>query len=75
MIKEWLDSLYQDEYLFTDEYNEFEISHQFEDHRHDQSMFSVLRKIRGCTILPDDTFAFDWSTVQDVPFLTTRIRE
>ena len=32
----------------------------FKDHRHDQSIFSILRKKYGCIILPDETYFFNW---------------
>lgn len=76
LVKEWLDALYFDPELFTDTYNEYQVSPQFNDHRHDQSVFSILRKLRGCEIINDDTYArYDWSTLADTPFQTTRIRE
>ena len=75
LIDEWVKTLHTDVKLFTDDYNSQTKTNQFIDHRHDQSVFSVLRKIRGCAVLPDDTFAHDWSTITDVPFQTTRIRE
>ncbi len=75
LVQEWLDTVHKDAYLFTDLYNNFMITDQFYEHRHDQSVFSVLRKIRGCALVPDDTFAHDWTTIADVPFQVTRIRE
>ena len=75
LIQEWLDTLNVNAELFTDHYNGYQKTTLFHDHRHDQSVLSVLRKIRGCALIPDDTFAHDWTTIADVPFLTTRIRE
>ena len=35
----------------------------FKDHRHDQSIFSIIRKQMGCVIIPDETyFEPDWKT-------------
>lgn len=72
LIEKWLDALYDDLDLFTDKYNETE--QLAKDHRHDQSVFSLLRKKYGCTIIPDETWADDWSKVSESPFLATRIR-
>ena len=75
LIDKWCDTIDEDALLFTDEYNKETENSEFVDHRHDQSVFSVIRKQCGCILLPDDTFSRDWSTLHDVPFLTTRIRE
>lgn len=74
LIDEWERTLEEDCHLFTDNYNEFEKSPHFIDHRHDQSVFSVIRKLRGCVVVPDNTYATDWSTHMHIPFLATRFR-
>lgn len=75
LIQKWYETLENDPLLFTDDYNNQHLTWDFADHRNDQSIFSILRKLYGCVLLTDNTFASDWSTLHDVPFLTTRIRE
>jgi hypothetical protein len=45
-------------------------------HRHDQSLFSILRKKRGCIIIPDETWFENFMSIeaQKKPILATRIR-
>lgn len=48
----------------------------FITHRHDQSLFSILRKKRGCIIIPDETWFQDFMSpdAMSKPILATRIR-
>ena len=47
----------------------------FQDHRHDQSIYSLLVKKYGSIKIPDETyFAPDWSNGKYYPFWATRIR-
>jgi hypothetical protein len=61
--------------IITDFYNRTQDSH-FIDHRHDQSILSVLRKKHGSVILEDETqFAnFGCPKSLNSPFWATRIR-
>jgi hypothetical protein len=48
--------VYSDNYLLvTDHYNKNQ-SKYFKDNRHEQSVFSVLRKIHGSIAIPDETY-------------------
>jgi hypothetical protein len=63
-------------HLFSDELNASAQAPEFRDHRHDQSVFSVLRKQYGRTrFLPDETWAEDWTTIAHTPFHATRRRD
>jgi hypothetical protein len=42
-------------YLFTDKYNKEKQINVFKENRHDQSIFSIIRKIYGSIILNDET--------------------
>ena len=46
-------------------------------HRHDQSVFSILRKKMGCILIPDETWYTNFmsSEAQSKPILATRIRQ
>ena len=47
---------------------------EFFEHRHDQSVFSLLRKAAGTLILPDETWYEDWNEGRDYPILARRWR-
>jgi len=49
----------------------------FQQHRHDQSIISVICKIRGCVVLKDETyFKNSWNTIGlKFPFWAMRIRK
>lgn len=42
--------------LVTDMYNKQQQAECFQDNRHDQSVFSVIRKLHNTIVLPDETF-------------------
>ena len=48
--------LKDDCYLFTDKYNKETKRPDFIDNRHDQSIMSVTKKIKGSIILEDETW-------------------
>jgi hypothetical protein len=67
-------TLYDDPYLFTDYYNKATKAKRrnFHEHRHDQSVFSIVRKL-----FPNDTFVIPDETVRPkttVPFIAARLR-
>ena len=69
--------VYEDDCLLvTDYYNKGQASY-FRDNRHDQSIFSIIRKIHKSIELEDETFFWnEWDTrnAENYPFLATRIR-
>jgi hypothetical protein len=46
----------------------------FIDHRHDQSVFSILRKKYGTLTIPDETYFINWNEGSDKPILAKRIK-
>jgi hypothetical protein len=68
--------LYTNPLLFTDYYNNNQQSY-FIDNRHDQSIFSILRKISGSIILNDETWFQPFGNISSLayPFWGTRRRE
>lgn len=64
--------------LFSDENNLS--SKNFSNHRHDQSVFSVMRKLYGSILLKDESYTEsmdEWYDIiynRKIPFLATRIR-
>jgi len=61
LIEKWYGTLLEEPLLFTDEKNKLIQHQEFIDHRHDQSIFSVIRKIHGSEIIPDDTYFLDFA--------------
>lgn len=56
VVKKWLDVLYEKPSLFTDSLTNRDIEvKEFMEHRHDQSVFSLTRKIYGSIVLSDET--------------------
>lgn len=56
--------------LFTDKYNNKQ-EEFFKDNRHDQSIFSIIRKLYGSIVILDETYK---NQRYKVPFIATRIR-
>jgi hypothetical protein len=54
LVNLWNKTLCENPLLFTDYYNTNQSS-QFRDNRHDQSIFSVIRKMHKTTLLNDET--------------------
>lgn len=71
VIKLWLNTLYQNPQLFTDLKIKKQIK-EFKDNRHDQSICSIIRKIHGAIVIPDETFYKNWNKGKEIPFLATR---
>jgi hypothetical protein len=46
----------------------------FVEHRNDQSIFSLMRKLAGTLILPDETWFKDWDAGADYPIHARRFR-
>ena len=62
----------QDPWIITDLYNRLTHRRGFRDNRHDQSIFSVSRKIVGSVAVKDST----WPPTQcDMPFWASRIKK
>ena len=78
MINRWNNVLIKNPLLFTDYYNKIQLPY-FKDNRHDQSVFSVLRKIYGDynIILKDETYFTPFGNNESInyPFWATRIKK
>lgn len=72
-INEWLNVIYDDFSLITDSPSKEKDFEEFKNHRHDQSIFSILAKKYNITTLStDETYSTDWSTMLDFPLLAKR---
>ena len=75
MNDSWLKVVYDNPLLFTDHYNKKQADF-FIDNRHEQSIFSLIRKIHGSIILGDETYFVPFGNKESLifPFWATRIR-
>ena len=73
----WYNVIYNNPLLFTDYYNYKNQKSYFKDNRHEQSIFSVIRKIHGSLVLRDETYfvPFGNDISLQYPFWATRKRE
>ena len=75
LINLWIQTLHDNPLLFTDHYNTLQDHSYFKDNRHDQSVFSVIRKM-NCPILLEDETSFEFGSEESLkyPFWATRKR-
>jgi len=71
----WFKVVYDNPLLFTDYYNKKQADF-FKDNRHEQSIFSLIRKIHGSIILGDETWFVPFGNKESLkyPFWATRRR-
>ncbi|MGY0039960.1 hypothetical protein [Pedobacter sp. NJ-S-72] len=76
LVNLWYDTLYENSSLFTDEKDPAIQHPDLIGHRHDQSIFSVIRKIHGVLILPDETYFLNFVKEGEAyPFWATRLKD
>lgn len=46
----------------------------FKEHRHDQSIFTILRYLNGCVVVPDGSFPSNYKMLITEPFIASRYR-
>ena len=76
MINKWYEVIDYNPLLFTDYYNKNQ-NNYFVDNRHEQSIFSIIRKINGSVLLSDETWfeKFGEEKSLNYPFWATRIKD
>lgn len=76
MINKWYDVIDYNPLLFTDYYNKNQ-NNYFVDNRHEQSIFSIIRKLNGSVLLSDETWfeKFGEGKSLEYPFWATRIKD
>jgi hypothetical protein len=74
LVNKWYDTAVNHPFLFTD--NSVQQQHPgFIEHRHDQSIFSVIRKTYGAHILANETYFQDYERDgQHYPFWATQLK-
>lgn len=60
LVEKWYGTLQEQPDLFTDEKDTIIQHKDFIAHRHDQSIFSIIRKTYGTEIIADDTYFLDF---------------
>jgi len=75
LVNLWNETLYANPILFTDHYNNAQESY-FNENRHDQSVFSVIKKMHNTITLPDQTYFVPFGNAESLeyPFWATRFR-
>jgi len=76
LMKLWETTLQDNPLLFTDYYNKNQLDNNFIENRHDQSIFSVIRKMNNPLLLNDETWFVPFGNKESLkyPFWATRIR-
>lgn len=74
-INEYFSCLEEDDLIITDYYNNINPCKEFKDHRHDQSMFSLLYKCLGYKLaVIDHTWSMNFNNCKNIPITSTRLR-
>lgn len=75
LINLWNETLHANPTLFTDHYNNAQAPY-FKDNRHDQSIFSVIKKMHNTITVPDKTCIIPFGNAESLeyPFWATRFR-
>ena len=75
ILEKYENCISDDPLLITDIYNENQYK-DFKDNRHDQSIFSILRKIHGSEVIDDETWIVPFGGPESMkyPFWATRLR-
>ena len=75
LINDWYSVCHEHPNLVNDSPSVFPNDDSFIDHRHDQSVFSVLRKLHGCEILNSEfDFWEEWDNYKQFPIHARRWR-
>lgn len=75
LVNKWYAALCENPSLFTDDKDDTAQYPEFIDHRHDQSIFSILRKTYQSEIIPDETYFLDFIREgQPYPFWAARLK-
>lgn len=74
-LHRWNEIWMRDFHMIDDSLSELPNAEDFRQHRHDQSIFSLLYKLAGGRALPyDEKYSRDWSKMQRFPIWSVRDR-
>lgn len=74
LVDEWYSISHCKRGLINDTKSKYQNDPEFIDHRHDQSVFSMLRKLRGSLIIRDETFFYKWDENKEFPIHARRLK-
>ncbi len=74
LVDQWYSICHKQTRLVDDSPSNYPNDEGFVEHRHDQSVFSILRKMNGSLILDDETYFEDWDENREFPIHTKRLR-
>jgi len=75
LVDKWYETLCTFPLLFVDDYDPAIKQNEFIDARHDQSVFSVIRKTFGSEVIADETYFKDFKREgMSYPFWATRLK-
>jgi len=72
LVKDFYNIAIKNPNLFSDEFNNG-INETFKEHRHDQSILSILRKKNNINSLSDETWSDDFKSLSHTPFHAKRL--
>jgi hypothetical protein len=77
LIDTCIKTLNENPLLFTDHYNKKDQASFFKDNRHDQSIFSIIRKMNNPILIRDETWFPNFGSGESLnyPFWATRIKD
>ena len=76
LIQEWINVFSNDFNLISDAPSKIKNYDSFKDHRHDQSIFSILAKKYNIELIDvTETYSENWETMTKFPLLTKRDRK
>jgi hypothetical protein len=74
LIEDWYHVCHRHIHLINNSKSKYPNDILFIDHRHDQSVFSVLRKMKGTTTISDETWFTNWEEQKIFPFHARRLQ-
>ena len=72
MVNEWANLCEEDAYIYLTDQATPGNCRAFKEHRHDQAIWSVIRKARGTVMIPDETYYENWDENKDKPIHAMR---
>lgn len=75
LVDEWYSICHYKKDLINDSDSIYPNDPSFIEHRHDQSIFSLLRKLKGSLIIKDETWFSNWNENKHLPIHARRLKK
>lgn len=75
LVDEWYSICHNHKHLIDDSISNYPNDTEFIEHRYDQSIFSLLRKLHGSLIIRDETWFENWKENKHLPIHATRLKK